>query len=92
MSRQPRLKRVLIIIAGALLMVVGAVGLFLPFLQGVLMMFVGFSLLASQIESVRRLKDRLEAKFPAQFEAARASKRWFKRKLRLKPRPEGNGA
>jgi uncharacterized membrane protein YbaN (DUF454 family) len=48
---------------GILLLPLGVVGLFLPFLQGILFLILGLSLLASEIPYFARLRDRLKARF-----------------------------
>jgi uncharacterized membrane protein YbaN (DUF454 family) len=48
---------------GILLLPLGVVGLFLPFLQGVLFLILGLSLLASEIPYFARLRDRLKSRF-----------------------------
>jgi hypothetical protein len=55
---------------GSLLIPLGVVGLFLPFLQGVLFLLVGFALLASEIPFVARFRDRLRARHPGPWDKA----------------------
>lgn len=50
---------------GVLLIPLGIVGLFLPFLQGVLFLLVGFALLANEVPFLQRLRDRLRDRYPA---------------------------
>ncbi|MCX8073199.1 MAG: hypothetical protein N3C12_12225 [Candidatus Binatia bacterium] len=57
------MKRWLRIVAGSALVVVGTVGLFLPFLQGILFIVVGLSLLSSESERVRRLQEWLHSRW-----------------------------
>ena len=52
--------RIVRIIAGVVLIVVGIVGLFLPVLQGILFIVLGLGLLSVDIPAVRRLRDRLK--------------------------------
>jgi len=47
------------IAAGWLLLIGGVIGLFLPFLQGVLMIVIGLSLLAPELPWARRLSNSL---------------------------------
>jgi len=55
---------------GALLVPLGIVGLFLPFLQGVLFLLVGVALLSSEIPFVARLRDRVRKRYPGPWEKA----------------------
>ena len=48
-----RLWRAVKITAGVLLLVLGVVGLFLPFLQGILFLIMGLSLLSSESERAK---------------------------------------
>jgi uncharacterized membrane protein YbaN (DUF454 family) len=61
-ARNP-LRRGVKITVGILLLPLGVVGLFLPFLQGVLFLILGLSLLASEIPYFARLRDRLKSRF-----------------------------
>jgi hypothetical protein len=71
------------LILGSLLVVLGVVGLFLPFLQGFLLLFVGGSLLSSESTWVRGKMTALRKRFPRQTARVRAIKanllsRWKK--------------
>jgi uncharacterized protein len=57
-------KRWAIIGLGWFFVVLGVLGLFLPILQGVLFLAVGFALLARELEWVRRYRERLYARYP----------------------------
>jgi uncharacterized membrane protein YbaN (DUF454 family) len=48
------------------LLLLGIVGLFLPILQGMLLIFLGVALLSTQSEWVRRGLESLRARFPRQ--------------------------
>jgi hypothetical protein len=52
------------IVAGVAFTGLGVVGLFLPFLQGVLFMLIGLALLSSESRRLRALLDRLRRRFP----------------------------
>lgn len=54
-ERRTLIGRWLRIVAGSLLVGLGVVGLFLPFLQGVLFIVVGLSLLSTESERARRI-------------------------------------
>ncbi|MEJ2007262.1 MAG: PGPGW domain-containing protein [Acidobacteriota bacterium] len=78
-----RLKHWLVLLTGWGLIVVGVAGLFLPFLQGVLLLLIGLSILSSEYAWARRLLHKLRERFPgisSRLEAAGARARaWLKR-------------
>jgi uncharacterized membrane protein YbaN (DUF454 family) len=55
---------------GLILLPLGVVGLFLPFLQGVLFLLVAVALLSSEIPYVARLRDRARSRYPGPWEKA----------------------
>lgn len=61
----PRFKRVAAIIAGWIFVGLGILGLFLPFLQGILFLLVGLIILAREYHWARRLLTNLRSRFPA---------------------------
>jgi uncharacterized membrane protein YbaN (DUF454 family) len=61
---QPRKKRILILMAGWSFILVGIAGLFLPFLQGLLFIFLGVIILSWQYARARLLLTRLRKRFP----------------------------
>jgi hypothetical protein len=63
-TRRSPWKRWAIIGLGWFFVVLGVLGLFLPILQGVLFLAVGFALLARELEWVRRYRERLYARYP----------------------------
>ena len=66
-------KRKLLMAGGWLFLILGVLGLFLPFLQGILFLLVGLILLAKSQPRFRLLKMRLKKRYPkyaAAFEAA----------------------
>jgi uncharacterized membrane protein YbaN (DUF454 family) len=58
-------KRVALIAAGWTLLLLGALGLFLPVLPGVLLLLIGLSILSVEYEWARRWVDALRRRFPA---------------------------
>lgn len=72
------MKRVLVIVAGSLLILIGVVGLFLPIVPQVPFLLGGLSLLATQVKAAKVLKDKLEARL------SKAAQR-FSRKPGSKP-------
>ena len=63
-QKRSLLKRWLIIVSGWLFIILGIAGLFLPFLQGILFLAFGISLLASEYHWARRVIHALRQKFP----------------------------
>ncbi|MGE4219792.1 MAG: PGPGW domain-containing protein [Alphaproteobacteria bacterium] len=62
--RRPRWKRLLILISGWAFIVLGVLGIFLPFLQGFLFLAIGFYLLSLESVWAQRLLDRMRARWP----------------------------
>ncbi len=58
------MKRVLVLIAGWSLILLGIVGLILPVLQGILFIIAGLTILSSQYDWARRLIAKLRNRFP----------------------------
>jgi uncharacterized membrane protein YbaN (DUF454 family) len=50
------------IILGCLCLILGVIGLFLPFLQGILFIVIGLTLLSSESDHARRLLEWLRAR------------------------------
>jgi len=67
---------------GLILLPLGVVGLFLPFLQGVLFLLVAVALLSSEVPFVARLRDRLRRRYPGPWEKAEAFGRSLKARFR----------
>jgi hypothetical protein len=76
------------IVAGLSFTGLGVVGLFLPFLQGVLFMLIGLALLSSESRRLRALLDRLRRRFP---EAHALERRLIDRFWRKLGRSRGEG-
>jgi uncharacterized membrane protein YbaN (DUF454 family) len=68
-------------IVGWPLLVVGVVGLALPFLQGILFIVVALTILAPEVPALRRLVRALRRRYPAVFEKAAEIKRALKRRF-----------
>jgi uncharacterized protein len=62
---QPGSKRILVLITGWSFILLGIVGLFLPFLQGLLFLVIGIIILSSQYAWARLLMAKLRKRFPA---------------------------
>ncbi len=59
-----RVKKIGWFVIGWLFILLGALGLFLPILQGILFIMIGLAILSSQSEWVRRLLKYMESRFP----------------------------
>jgi uncharacterized membrane protein YbaN (DUF454 family) len=68
-------------IVGWPLLILGIVGLALPFLQGILFIVVALILLAPEIPLFRRVLEALKKRFPAVFEKAAQVKSSLRRKF-----------
>lgn len=55
------------IVLGLVLIPLGIVGLFIPVLQGVLLLVLAFALLASEIPIVGKWRDKLRERYPEWF-------------------------
>jgi hypothetical protein len=80
---KPRAKRISILIAGWAFILLGIIGLILPFLQGILFIAIGLIILSSQYVWASVLLAKLRARFPkvgrvADKGAAKAAA-WMKR-------------
>jgi uncharacterized membrane protein YbaN (DUF454 family) len=77
------MKRILKIATGWMFVVLGVLGLFLPILQGILFLAIGFSILATEYPWAKRWLDWLRAKFPryasAFDQAKERSSVWIKK-------------
>lgn len=57
-------RRLGILVAGWSFVLLGIAGMFLPFLQGILFLLIGLSILSHEYRWARRLVDRIRARFP----------------------------
>ena len=62
---QAKVKRLLVLLLGWSLIVLGVIGLFLPVLQGVLFLLIGLYVLSTQYAQARRILQRLRRSFPS---------------------------
>jgi uncharacterized protein len=82
-----RLRRFAILAAGWIFVVLGVLGLFLPILQGILFLAIGFYLLSLESPWARRFIEKMRQRYPrlggtfdtAQLRAVRVARR-FRRK------------
>jgi uncharacterized protein len=79
----PAIKRVAILVLGWGFIVLGVIGLFLPFLQGILSLFIGLAILSSEYAWARRLILKLRQRFPriarTADEASAKAASWLRR-------------
>jgi len=75
-------KRVLILVFGWLFIIVGVAGLFLPFLQGILFLLVGFYLLSHESRWAKKQFDKLKQRYPGLYGRFMDLKTWFQNKFR----------
>ncbi len=73
-----RVKRWAILGAGTVLVLLGILGLFLPVLQGILLLLLGLLVLSYEWAPAKRQLDRLRARFPAASERLDAVERRVK--------------
>jgi uncharacterized membrane protein YbaN (DUF454 family) len=68
-------------IVGWPLLILGIVGLSLPFLQGILFIVLALTILAPEVPALRRLIEALRRRYPAVFEKAAEMKSALKRRF-----------
>jgi uncharacterized protein len=77
-----KLKRIGILIIGWFLVGLGILGLFLPILQGILLIMIGLAILSTRSERIIRLLKYLEDRHPGHHERVVAwrnkVRKWFK--------------
>ena len=77
------MKRIGILILGWFFVGLGIVGLFLPVLQGILFIMIGLAFLSSRSATIKRLHNRLEKRYPDQYQRFETLKGkvsgWFKK-------------
>jgi len=64
-----------ILVVGWALIVTGAIGIFLPFLQGILLIGLGCAILSSRSETFKKGLARLKEKFPYRFTRVNTDKK-----------------
>jgi uncharacterized membrane protein YbaN (DUF454 family) len=77
------IKRIGLLIVGWVCVGLGVIGLFLPFVQGILFILIGLAILSSRSELIRRFLRRLEERYPHLHEHVENWKTkvrgWFKK-------------
>jgi uncharacterized membrane protein YbaN (DUF454 family) len=62
------IKKVGLLIIGWFFIILGIIGLFLPFLQGILFILIGLAILSSRSEIIKRFLKHLEERYPHHHE------------------------
>jgi uncharacterized membrane protein YbaN (DUF454 family) len=77
------IKKVGLLIIGWSFIVLGILGLFLPFLQGILFLLIGLAILSSRSKMIKRFLRHLEERYPHLHEKIEIWKvkirRWFRK-------------
>ena len=79
MKRQ--LKRILVLCLGSFFILLGIVGLFLPFLQGILFLIVGMVILSKESKTAHRILERWKEKHPELYSRVAQFSKSLKRRL-----------
>jgi len=67
-----KVKEITLWVAGWLFVGLGIIGLFLPFLQGILFIMIGLAILSSRSQTVQRFLKYLENRYPQYYERVEA--------------------
>ena len=77
-----KLKNSVMLIIGWFFVGLGILGLFLPFLQGILFIMIGLAILSTRSEMIKRLLKHLEDRYPRHHERVvvwrERIRKWFK--------------
>ena len=77
------MSRIVTLVLGYAFLVLGVVGLVLPFLQGVLFIVIGLLLLSREAPWARRMLDRVKRRYPRTGGMIARSDAWITRQARL---------
>jgi uncharacterized membrane protein YbaN (DUF454 family) len=86
MERQ--IKRVVALVIGWTLIALGVVGLFLPFLQGILFILLGLYVLSRESKTAHSWLQHARQRHPKMDAKLRDWGRWWRQRLGLSPREE----
>tara|TARA_B100000315_G_scaffold238138_1_gene255626 strand:+ start:1813 stop:2133 length:321 start_codon:yes stop_codon:yes gene_type:complete len=67
---QPRIKKLLSVISGWSFIALGIIGLFLPFLQGILFLVIGLIILSKHYAFAQKWLKKIHHRYPAVFDLA----------------------
>ena len=76
-----KFKRSVVLVAGWSLVALGVLGLFLPILQGAVLLLAGLTLLSSEYVWAHKILQRLRARFPGLSERMHAAETWARTRL-----------
>jgi uncharacterized membrane protein YbaN (DUF454 family) len=85
---EQQIRRVVTLVVGWTLIAIGVVGLFLPFLQGILLILLGLYLLSRESELARRWFERGRRRFPRVDARLKQWRRWWRQRLGRSAREE----
>jgi uncharacterized protein len=89
-----KLNRTVVLVIGWSLVALGVLGVFLPFLQGVLLLLAGVSVLSSEYVWAHKILHRLRKRFPGLNKRLHVVESWVHARLEgnfpAKPNPPGN--
>jgi uncharacterized protein len=67
-SLEGKLKNTIMVTIGWVFIGLGALGLFLPFLQGILFIMIGIAILSTRSEKIKQLMEYLEKRYPQHYQ------------------------
>ena len=74
-------KKTLILAIGWAFILLGIVGLFLPFLQGILFLLIGLLILSKESTVAKALLHRIQARYPVQYKKMHAFNERLKKRI-----------
>ncbi|MFA5840817.1 MAG: hypothetical protein WC847_00905 [Candidatus Paceibacterota bacterium] len=72
-----QIKKIIILVAGTIFILLGLLGLVLPFLQGILFLAIGFALIFFYFPDVRSWVNEHTKKYPHLFKAIEKVEKWM---------------
>jgi len=73
------MKRIIRYVSGITLLVLGVIGLFVPILQGILMIIAGLLIFAPESKLIQKMIEKLRKKYPDLYEKAMRKKKTTKK-------------
>lgn len=74
---QKKIKKILLLMIGIFFVILGFIGLVLPFLQGILFLFIGFLLISMCFPKIRLWMNRHTERYPHLHSALRKTEIWI---------------
>lgn len=84
-AMEKQVKRIVVLVIGWALIAVGVVGLFLPFLQGILFILLGLYVLSRESITARRWLDRGRKRYPKVDAKLTHWGRWWRERIGRRP-------